>query len=258
MSLFTSQIKDKKAGKLFFPAIRKVRRKNMEIKKETYAWGAPDYKLYPSGIKAWSTCPKAYVAGLSSFQGIQDLDAIYRTSRGTAIHREFQEDFVQSEMNAPEPNLLDPRMQAKRRDNPCEIPFHDFETGFSGSADAAMLLRDHIIPIELKTTSLDQGRWNEAVSKDFPERMTQWTIQVCLYIYHFRKLNYWDYPIKDGRIAVLRISEDPAEILAEYETQITYSDYEERINLLVNHYALERRRYIEGKDVPCEYPLCKH
>lgn len=258
MTWLKTQIADGKAGKLFFPAVRKVRRKRIEIKKSEYTWGAPDYKLYPSGIKSWSACPKAYVKACESFNGIQDLDAIYRTSRGTAIHREYQEDFIDSELNAPEPILLDPRMVAKRAGNPCEVPFHDFETGFSGSADAAMLLRDHIIPIELKTTSLDEMRWLDAVNKGFPDRINQWIIQVCLYIYHFNKLKYYQYPIKEGRIAVLRISVDPAEILAEYEKQVRYEEFEEKISLLVDHYALERTRYISGEDVPCSYPLCKH
>lgn len=258
MSFLTTQIKDSRAGKLFFPAVRKVRRRGIEIKKDNYVWGAPDYKLYPSGVKSWSACPKAYVEACQSFNGIQDLDAIYRTSRGTAIHREYQEDFLLSELNAPDPSLVDPRMKQKRLDNPCEVPFHDLETGFSGSADAAMLFRDHIIPVELKTTSLDEYRWNDAVLKGFPERINQWIIQVCIYVYHFRKLNYYFYPIKEARIAVLRISVDPAEILAEYELPVKYADYEDKMNTLIHHYALARTRYIQGEDVPCDYPLCKH
>lgn len=258
MSHFSTAIADQVNKKLFLPAIRKVRIQEIEIKRREYTWGAPDYKLYPSGIKSWTACPKEYVKSQEKFGGIENIDGIYRTRRGTAIHREYQEDFVKSEFNAPEPKLTDERMIQKRKGNPCEVPFHDFETGFSGSVDACMLVRDYIIPVELKTTALDDYRWNDGVNKGFPERITQWTIQLCIYIYHLKKQGYYDYPIKDGRLVVLRYSTDAAELKSEFERQIKYSEFEEKTNKLMDAYASARSRYIQGKDIPCDYYLCKH
>lgn len=258
VSFYGKQIQDQKKGAVYLPAIRKVRLKEIITKEEAFYWGAPDYKLYPSSLKSWRTCPKEFITKNEKYSGIKQIQGINRTRRGSAIHAELQKDFLLSDKICPKPqNITDQRILDKLEKGWPEIPFHDFETGFSGSADSAMLWRGKIVPVEIKTTSMDKKDWKESVSGSFRQKEA-WTIQLCNYIYHFKKLRYWEQDISEGLLVIVNSSYDPGEEGGEGECEqlVDYSQYEDRISTLIEHVAKHRLAYMKGDDMPCTYPLC--
>jgi hypothetical protein len=259
VSYFSDQINDQEKGRLFWPTIRKVRRAEIEESKRDFHWGEPDYKLYPSSVKSWTACPKKVILAHTVWGGISELDGIYRTRRGSAIHTEIQEDFQCSDRCAPLPDTssMTERIKLKLFNNVPEVPFHDFDTGFSGSVDSVLQLRSgEIIPVEIKSTGLDEDQWAESIEKEFPRNMKAWTIQLCNYIYHLNKNKYYDRKITRGILAIINSRFDPANKEAYLEYVIDYSEYETRISELIEHLSLHRKAYINKQDLECSYPLC--
>ena len=260
MSYFTDQINDQELGHLFWPAIRKVRRAEIEKSKKEFRWGDPEYKLYPSSIKSWSCCPKKVVQDHSKWNGISDLDGIYRTRRGKAMHWEFQQDFLRSDRRAPEPNKanMPDRIRKKLEDNPSEVPFQSLITGFSGSVDSVLQTRaGEIIPVEIKSTGKDSIDWEYDILKQFPRTMESWTIQLCIYIHHLNMLEYYPTRISRGILAVVNSREDSADKYAYLEYRINYSEFQHRTEELVKHLSWQRLAYIMQDDLKCPYPLCR-
>ena len=258
VNFLSQQIKDQSKGSLFFPSIRKVRRKDIELKSESFYWGAPDYKIYPSAIKSWGQCPKTFIENAHKFNGITQIEGIYRTRRGTAIHNELQKDFLLSDKLAPKPqNITDPRILRKLEDNWPEVPFHDLDSGVSGSIDAVYLLRKEIIPIEIKSTNLSEEDWEKAIQTNFPRTRTQWTIQTCIYLHYLNKLNYYpDFQVKRGIVAVINGCIDPANPDGEHEIIIDFEEYREKIEKLLDSYSLQRYYLMNNKEGECTNPYC--
>jgi hypothetical protein len=204
-------------------------------------------------------CPKAFLRECAVYGGIKQLDGISRTRRGSAIHRELQEDFIKSDKLCPIPLVGDQRMAAKLIKNWPEVPFHDMSTGFSGSADCVMQWRGELLPVEIKTTNFEnQEKWHEAIKGKFPGKYTPWIMQLCTYIYHFNQSGYWPGKnMSQGVLVVINSCMDPANPASEFEEVIDYSLYKDKISLLLEHCALQRQAVIDNMDLPCSYEFCK-
>jgi hypothetical protein len=120
-----SQIRDSVKQSIFFSEIRRVRFQQIQLSRESYRWGKPDYKLYPSAL-SYDMCPVRYLLSLENWNGIANLDAIYRVRAGSAKHEELQRDFLTSGKAYPIQldNVTNPRILTKIKDNPVEVPFH--------------------------------------------------------------------------------------------------------------------------------------
>lgn len=250
-----SLLRDKANNKIFFPMIRSVRKRSIEIRKENYRWGAPDYKIYPSAIRSWNICPVEFIKSLETAQGnvIDQLDGIYRVRRGSAVHAELQEDLLISGKNYADPLGLSPELYQKLCDNRPEIPFTDPESGFSGRLDGCISFKGEPLPIEIKTTSSDIKTWTKNLPK--PEHK----IQGAFYCYFPNKLKYYPVKIKRFLLCYLNLTLDPAnqqngeeEFMEEYDSTL-----EDKTHLLVTHLTGARQAYINNQEVNCAYPLCR-
>lgn len=265
LGFLKKQIKSQKRGNVFFTNIRKTRRREIEKRKSEYEWGFPDYKIYPSAL-CLGMCPKDYILSLENWNGIGNLDAIYRVKRGSAVHKEFQKDFLLSDrIYAPPKNIFDERILKKLDKEWPEVPFHCKETGVSGSIDA-VINWDGPVPVEIKTTSIEPSRWNQHVEKNLPY-MSHIT-QIGSYIWYLNRLGYYREPVTRGILAYNNLLFSPGIDKAELEFVIDESyipkGYTESLNDLVEDLILNgvskcRMQYIQtGRDsVECTYSKCK-
>lgn len=257
MSFIKSQIKDQIKGNIFFPLVRKSRRQEIEKKKTEYKWGAPDFKLYPSSL-TFTMCPIKHLRALEKFSGIEDIDAIYRVKRGSAVHEELQRDLVAHDTKALYPLNVQVSLEMAKKllDGFPEVAFYDPDSGISGRLDGLLSLAGEPIPLEIKTTSVSQDRWPDYTEKMLPS--SQHLCQGSIYCYQMNKLGYVKTPVKRFVLAYLNLLYQPGDLKAEKEYIINYDgELEDKTTLLIRHLAIARKAYMAGdKDFECEYPLC--
>ncbi len=277
-SFLKSQIKGAERASIFFNEIRRTRREQIEVSKEEYEWGAPEFKLYPSGLSGPNMCPKDYVLSYLKWGGIADLNGICRVSRGNAIHWEFQQDLLLSKKNYQRPNLdlAAPRMKEKIEEVWPEHPFQDFETGYSGSLDGVMDWQGPC-PLEFKSTSIAQEKWKDHIETELPK--VNHLMQFGCYFYHVIKLKYFPVNPERGLLCYYNTMFDPTKQDQEVEFPIYYKKphpklggeetLEEIITNLIENGTTPCRNqlieqwedYLQGKElnIECTYNKCsKH
>lgn len=250
-----SQVTDQIKGSIFFSQIRKARLAEIEKKRSEYEWGAPLYKIYPSGLK-FTMCPVEFVRGLEKFSGIEDIGSQYKVKRGSAVHAELQEDmltmpglFAKERLHLP-----DDEQRAKLDLMWPEVPFWDKASGISGRLDG-LLDYNGPVPLEIKSTSVDPKKWEEHIEKNLPN--SQHICQGAVYCYELSHLGYVDRPITRFVLAYINLLYMPGTQLAEKEFVIEYNqELAERTKLLIDHLTLARQAYIIGEQINCDYPGC--
>jgi hypothetical protein len=228
----------------------------MEIatKKAEARW--EDYKIYPSSLKSMGQCPKDFIASLAKPSTIEDILAIYKVKRGSAVHLELQKDLLLSDKIAPMPNqeFMTDRIKEKLLKGWPEAPFHSMVTRHSGSADGVILVKGRPTGVEIKTTSIDFDRW-----KNMSKPSDAHIFQVCDYMYHFKLDDYYDPPIDTFIIAYLNLLYPPGDQDAEKEFEVHFSDHEERYLSYINEETRQLNAYIEGTVLECKHEFChKH
>lgn len=242
--------------------------KSIEVSKQEYEWGEPDYKIYPSGFtsKTFELCPAEHIVSLENWGGIAQLAGVYKVRRGSAVHEEYQNELLESDKLYPKPeNIADERMKQKLEDKWPEVPFHDHETGISGSVDLVMTWKKAPCLIEIKSTSIDPTRWEEYKSKSLPSE--HHLIQFGIYYWELLKLGYYA-EIPRGVLVYNNLLFPPGDEKGELELLIP-PDYELKkypgiklIDLaedLILNLQDCRNQYIQnGKDgVVCHYGRCR-
>ena len=256
MNLLRLQLQEENRGPIFFGAIRLGRKNEAYKKKLELKWGAPDYKIYPSSLKSWTTCPVEFMKSLENPTTIEDITAIYRVKRGSSVHKEFQTDALISDILYDKPIAeLSARIFKKLKDGYPEIPFHDLKTGVSGSIDAVIRLKDLPTPVEIKSTSKAPEEWEDYCEKKLP--LDTHLLQLLSYIYHINKNNYYPKQAERGILAYVNLLMSPGDLKAEKEYIIQYSDYKEKFEVFMFHLTKARDNYIQGKVEPCDSPLCR-
>ncbi len=264
MKFLKSQLISQEKKSIFFPEIRKVRRKEIETRKGTHSWGAPDFKIYPSGL-SFGMCPARYVESLAKWSGIEDMGAIYRVKRGSAVHGELQSDFLLSEKIYAKPNnITNKRILDKLESNWPEVPFHDTEeTGISGSADSVINWQGPV-PVEIKSTSIDPKKWKKHREENLPS--LQHVCQIGIYMWMFNRLNYYPERVTRGILAYLNLMFEPGNLESEHEFVVELDKpvkgYVETLNELVEDLVLNgivpcRAQLMAGEEVKCTYSKCK-
>lgn len=262
VTFLKSQLNDQIKGSLFFSQVRKARRQQIEQSKLDYKWGEPDYKIYPSAL-SFTMCPKEYILGLEKFNGIDNLDAIYRVRRGSAVHEELQRDILSSDKLYSRVDLekaMPQGMVNKMQPMWPEVPFWDEESGISGRLDCLMDWKGPI-PVEIKTTSVPIDQWEKACEHRLP--MPYHRCQGAVYCYMLNKLGYVREPITRFVLAYINLMAPPGEQKAEKEYIIEYTqDLHEMVDGLVKELIIQRNSYLSqvhgfGGEVPCTYSLCK-
>jgi hypothetical protein len=199
-------------------------------------------------------CPVNHIKGLEKWSGIDDVTAIYRVKRGSAVHKELQQDLLQSKsLYDPPGNISDPRIKSKLTNNWPEVPFHDFDSRLSGSVDCVLNFRGQPLPGEIKTTNIDPERW-EQHQKTLP--MPNHLCQASIYCYELLKLNY--YPgkeIKNFLLIYLNLLYPPGDQKAEKEYLLEYDA--PKTEHLVQELTKNMNQYISGEEMICQYQLCK-
>lgn len=265
LGFLKKQIKSQQRGNIFFSDIRRTRRKEIEKKKLEYEWGAPDYKIYPSGLSL-GMCPKDYIISLENWNGISNLDAIYRVKRGSAIHKEFQKDVLLSDrLYIPPGNITDERILKKLEKEWPEVPFHCKETGVSGSIDS-VINWEGPVPVEIKTTSIEAARWDQHLKRNLP--YLSHITQIGVYIWYLNRLKYYNEEVTRGILAYNNLLIAPGNDKAELEFVID-KDYKPRgytepiidlvEDLILNGVSKCREQYIQagGDSVECTYSKCR-
>lgn len=247
------QIKGAEKASIFFNEIRRTRREQIEISRESYEWGAPEFKLYPSGLKSPTMCPKDFILSYLTWGGIADLKGICRTSRGSAIHWEFQQDLLLSKKNYERPDLSNsaPRMLEKIEEVWPEVPFQDFETGFSGSLDGVMDWKGPTI-IEIKSTSIPEADWKKTISDSLPK--VPHIMQLGCYFYHIIKQKFYKVYPEKGLLCYYNTLFDPT----LQEQEVEFPVYYDRPHELVDPDRTLREvvtDLIENGTTPCRNQL---
>ena len=260
MGFLKSSARSQKQGSVFFTEILRVRRRQVENKKKDYVW--EEYKWYPSGLVI-GMCPKAYLLKQQTFNGIEDLDAIYRVRRGSAVHWEFQQDILESPRLYPKPQKrLSPRMEAKLQDNWPEVPFHELDV--SGSADCVIDWQGPC-PVEIKSTSKDPKKWEEEKTK-LPS--LQHLTQVGIYRWMFNYAGYYPEPCEKAVLAYQNLLFDVIDPKGRVEYIIDKDyrphGYAETLDELVEELILkglvptmDSYRQSGEDGVLCHYPRCR-
>jgi hypothetical protein len=249
-NFFTKQLEDASKGSVFFSAIRKARRIEIERKKKEARW--QDYKIYPSSLKSMTQCPKEFIKSLEKAGTIEDLQAVYRVKRGSAVHREFQDSLLLSDKLYQKPKYIeDERIRAKLEANWPEVPYHSKITNHSGSADGMIKFKNRPAVIELKTTSVDDYKW-EALDKPSDAHI----FQVMDYMYHFNEMEYFDIKIEESFLCYLQLRYDPGEQDAEKEFTVYYDEHKEKYLSYIHEETRQLRAYIDKVELKCNHEFC--
>jgi hypothetical protein len=269
MNFIKSQIKAQAKCSVFFSEIKKMRMKGIELSKQEYKWGEPDWKIYPSGFtgKTFELCPAEHVISRENWSGISQLTGVNKARRGSAIHDEFQKEWLESDKLYPRPNTsnMDERILTKLEEAWPEVPFHDHNTGFSGSIDLVIKWKDEPCLVEIKSTSIAQDKWVEHKTKRLP--LEHHLIQFGIYYYEALELGYYD-SIPRGILVYQNTMFEPGDPKGEMEYLIppdykmskypgtTLLDLSRDLVLAV---ADCRLQYIQnGRDgVVCSYGRCR-
>lgn len=284
-----SDIKYQEKCSIFFSNISQTRFRSKKKDKEEYAWGAPEFKVYPSGID-FGLCPLKYLTGKMIPSVIDNRKGMYRVARGKAIHGEYQKDFLESDKLYPKPNTetMTERIKQKLEDEWPEVPFHDLEenacirdeagnvlvTGLSGSVDAVI---DWLgpVPVEIKSTSIFIEKWSKHVEDNLPD--TKHICQLATYMVMMNRLGYYDKPITRGILAYVNAMYEPEDQKSEVEFVIHLDKPHPKLvdkgfsgtvrelieDLLFKGIAPERKRFIENylqeekEELVCMYSNCK-
>jgi hypothetical protein len=254
VSFLKALASDQAKGSVFFSQVRRVRRIEIEESRRAYRWGAPDFKLYPSSL-SFNMCPKAYIESLPEFNGIEDLTAIYRVKRGSAVHTELQDSFLKADKVFPRSKLHVPERSLKKlEENWPEVPFHDLDSGISGRVDGLMDWKGPV-PVEIKTTSISPDKWEKHTETNLP--LPYHLCQGAVYCYELNLLHYTEEPITRFILAYINLMMSPGDAKAEKEYVIDYEPLRERTTLLISHLTQVRNAFIKGEEIECAYPECK-
>lgn len=273
--------------KIFFPAVRGERDRELTRKKLTHSWASRDYKLYPSSIKSLTMCPVRYVQEDVHEPPGFDLAAFYKMEVGTALHLMYQNVALKvNNLCWEDPSFLhvvDPsnptkclEMLAKYKEGRPEVPVFDVDSGFSGRADIVMKVAGEPVVLDIKTTSCEDvqremikgpdgrkiwtGKWLENCweAKKLKLPSEDHKIQVYIYCHLMNKFQYYSKPIKKAGLAYVNLLMKAGELPAEYETYLDFTpEIDAKIELLLKHLGLARTAYLEGKEIVCEYPSCR-
>lgn len=210
-------------------------------------------------------CPKEFIQGLEQFNGIEDLDAIYRVRRGSSVHEELQTDIARSGKLWDRKILTDTMVKArsslvgdpilvKLQDLWPEVPFWDEESGISGRLDCLMDWQGPV-PVEIKTTSIPPDRWEQDIEKRLP--LPNHICQGAIYSYMLPMLGYTP-PIKRFVLAYLNLLMPPGDQRGEKEYIIEFTpELKDKVEQLRAEIILQRKAYVAGEITPCTYNLCK-
>ncbi len=255
MSFIQDQINDQSSGSLYIPAVRRARLAEQVRRKENYIWDPAECKLYPSGLKSFNLDVEKYIKGLEAGPKEMLLPGINKTRRGKAIHAELQADFLASDRMCPPVCFPEnERIQKKIVDGWPEIPFHDPESGCSGSIDSCMVFRGEIVPVEIKSTNTEY--WHEfkknrsSMSDSCKHTWDSYIVQLCVYHWHLRRTQYWNLPISDtGVLVLVNYEMDPGELdKCTFERQIKYSSYVDKTENLMQNVIAARSKYLKERN----------
>ena len=277
---------------IFCSAIRKSRQNQILDKKDSYRWGAPNYKIYPSTI-TFSTCPPRYLEGCGTFSGITDMTMNDIVRRGSSIHQEYQDDFKRSNVIWNKENINFPEeIREKFEKNWPEVSFFDKESGISGKADGVQNYKGKPLIIELKTTSKlfleklyndlskffktdeefvdlvltllkDKQEELEKIKKEYKyswDRLApeaSHITQGCLYVAEFRRLGYFKPNPDQFLLVYLNTVLPPSEDQAAKEFLIDYEEYKDETESMIDALTLARKQLIAGDQMECKYKYCK-
>ena len=255
-SSLKQQLEDQKRSIFFFNSIRREHRKQEELNKLEYDWSGKGHKVYPYKLD-FVMCPYAYYREAETYTESYDpLISSYRKSRGSAIHKEFQDWFLKSTIIAPKPNIELEYPKSKLNRIWPEVPILYEPAMISGQADGIFFYKNkELCVLELKTTGAEEKGWQET----FKWPLTNHQCQAFFYCDEITEQKYYDQPVKWACIAYLNTRAAPGDPRAEKEFYLPFDEEaQNKVKLLKKHLVLHREAYLQQEEIICTYPRCKN
>jgi hypothetical protein len=270
------KIKNRK--RIFFPKIKKYLLDKFNKEQEAYSWESIGYKLYPSSFPETTMCPKHHIEITVHSDQYRTEDILFSMAKGSAVHEAYQkialemEDFLYDNFNFEELKqaLTEEQFQyytEKYRSSLPEIYVWEPSAHVCGKID--FVLKDDLtgepIVLDLKTMTVENTTFNkerntfetglwESKKTKLPEKYHK--LQVNIYGYIANKYNLFGRPVT--RVGILA---DNMAVKGESGSEEFLWDFTENtykvIDELMRALAKCRNEYIQGKEVVCDYKLCK-
>lgn len=261
---FKSQLLDKEKKSIVFSELRRLRRLEIEEKKNDPSWRERDYKLYPSGGYQLSCCPWYEIQHMDEPRTFQ-LENWYKMKAGTAKHKEIQDDLLKSNLlyfpDGTHPGLylgngyMRQEIRADIEKQWPEVPYRCPKSGFSMRVDGVLKIDDHPAVIEIKTTSVPPDKWEEYKQKYLPDKKHFSQVLICTNRLNLSKL--YSKPIKQFGLVYLNLMMPIGDQSGEIEFWFPYSEeLKQQSNLLIANFTKERKMYIENRESSCSYSNC--
>jgi hypothetical protein len=266
--------------KHFFNAVRFVRQKELLRRKQDWSWEKTGFKIYPTSLKSFTMCPHRFVREDVHKPPGYNMDALCRMEVGKSLHTMYQTEILQL------PNILwelpdfscytqevADKQKMKLEEIWPEVPILCTKSGISGRADAVLNIFGEPVVFDIKTTSvadvqkeLDkegnwtgnwlENCWQEYIKQNLPSK--QHEMQVFIYCHLMNKLGFYKKKIRKAALGYINLLMDSTNESAEHEVYFDFTEETEaKVELLVEHLALERYNYLEGIDSSCSYPACR-